>query len=100
MYAIKLGDECVKELKGIKNSVIKHEILFDDYVNCRKTGNYNYHQDKCIRFCKHKVYSICVNKLSLSADDYKHVVMTDGVNTLPYEHYTLFDENEPPAKKL
>lgn len=102
MYAIKFGDECSKKLKGIKKNVVKQEILFEDYLNCLKTGNYTYHQNKCIRSYKHEVYSICMNKLSLSAHDDKRVIMSDGINTLPYGHYKLSDEDdedEPPAKK-
>ena len=104
-YAIKMSNQCVKKLKGIKKRVIQQDISFDDYVNCLKQGNHTYNVNKCIRSYKHKVYSICMNKVSLSAQDDKRVVMTDGVNTAPYGYHRLLlnespDEDEPPPKKI
>ena len=35
----------------------------------------------------HNVFSICKNKLGLSAFDDKRFILNDGINTLPYGHY-------------
>ena len=38
---------------------------------------------------KHEMYTEEVNKVALSADDDKRVIMDDGVHTLAYGHYKL-----------
>ena len=42
-----------------------------------------------IRSCRHDVYTEKVNKVALSADDDKRVIMEDGIHTLALGHYNL-----------
>jgi len=37
----------------------------------------------------HDVYTEEVNKVALSAEDDKRVIMVDGIQTLAYGHYSL-----------
>jgi len=38
---------------------------------------------------KHFVYSKCINKLVLSANDDESIIIYDGVNTTAYSHYRV-----------
>ena len=42
-----------------------------------------------IRSNCHEIYSEEINKIALSADDDKRVVMADGIHTLSYGHTNL-----------
>ena len=45
-----------------------------------------------IRSHLHDVYTEEVNKVALSAEDDKRVIMEDGIHTLAYGHYSLKTE--------
>ena len=40
-----------------------------------------------IRSHGHKIFSETVNKVALSADDDKRIILDDGVSTLAFGHY-------------
>jgi hypothetical protein len=42
-----------------------------------------------IRSYHHDIYTEEINKVALSADDDKRVIMKDGIHTLAYGHYSL-----------
>ena len=42
-----------------------------------------------IRSQCHEIYTEEINKIALSSDDDKRVIMADGINTLAYEHTNL-----------
>ncbi|XP_065650901.1 uncharacterized protein LOC136079114 [Hydra vulgaris] len=42
-----------------------------------------------IRSCSHEVYTEEINKIALSADDDKRVILEEGIHTLAYGHYKL-----------
>ena len=42
-----------------------------------------------IRSHRHEVYTEQVNKIALSAEDDKQVILEDHVHTLAYGHYSL-----------
>ena len=45
-----------------------------------------------LRSDKHDIYTEEVNKIALSADDDKRIIMKDGISTLAYEHYKAVAE--------
>ena len=67
-----------KKCKGIKKAVIKKHISFDDYVEClfSKKLQTPSHQ--------HEIFSETVNKIALSADDDKRIIMDDKISTLAF----------------
>ena len=82
MYSFKIEDSnTTKKLKGIKKSVIKKKIEFEDYVDCLKTGKKQMCSMNIIRSENHEIYSKEVNKLALSRDDDKREVLEDKVHT-------------------
>ena len=76
-----------KKCKGIKKSVIKKDISHKDYYDCL-------FKDVQLR-CKmnviwsrgHNVHSEEANKIALSANDDKRVILEDGIHTLAHGHF-------------
>jgi len=98
MYSFRLFDEEKqkmiesKKLKGIKKTVVKKEITFNDYHRClmgeTKENIQQMATFNCIRSINHDVYSITVSKIGLCAhDDKRHLL--DNVNTLAHGHYKI-----------
>ena len=88
MYAYKVGGSESKRCKGIKKCVIRKTISFEDYKNCLFGGNPSYRSQLMFRSLKHEVRMLEVNKLALSRDDDKHIVV-DGIASLARGHYTM-----------
>lgn len=82
-----VGDEH-KKCKGIKKSTVKNTITHDDYRNCLETRNEQMRKMNVIRSHLHDIYSEEINKVALSADDDKRIILEDGVHTLAYGHYS------------
>ena len=83
LYSFKIENEKeLKKCKGIKKSVIKKELDFDDYVKCLFTDEKQMRTMKIIRSEKHDIYSKEVNKVALSNKDDKRKVLKDKIHTL------------------
>ena len=52
-------------------------------------GRNNIETMNVIRSHCHKIYTEEINKIALSSDDDKRVIMADGIHTLAYEHTNL-----------
>ena len=95
LYSFITNDNRVqKKAKGIKKCVIKHEITFTDFKNCLMNllpEKEKYRVMKLIRSKKHIVNTVTVNKLSLSNTDDKRILKENGVDTIPYGHYSLYN---------
>ena len=91
LYAYKMfeDDKEEKRCKGVKKSVIKKTITFDDYKNCLFSGERQYRQMMAFRSRKHEIFTEEINKVALSADDDKRIILPDKVNTLAYGHYGI-----------
>ena len=79
-----------KKCKGIKKSVTKKDISGKDYLDClfhdiQLRCNMNMFQSYL-----HDVSSVRINKVALSADDDKRIVLQDGVHTLAHGHYRSY----------
>ena len=85
LYSYKVEDEKeLKKCKGIKKNVVKKSIDFDDFVKCLFTGEKQMRKMKIIRSVQHDIYSKKVNKIALSNEDDKRVVLEDCVHTLAF----------------
>ena len=83
LYSFKIEeDKEVRKCKGIKKSVVKKKLEFDDYVKCLISGEKQMRSMKIIRSEKHDIYSKEVNKVSLNNEDDKRNVTEDKVKTL------------------
>ena len=76
-----------KKCKGIKKSVIKKNISHEDYRECLFCKKTQMRKMNVIRSHKHEIFSETVNKIALSANDDKRIIMEDNISTLAYGHY-------------
>ena len=89
LYSYKMfeGDEHNK-CKGVKKIVVEKKITHDDYKVCLLNGKAVYRTMNVIRSYKHDMYTE-VNKIALTVDDDKRVIMEDGIHTLALGHFKL-----------
>ena len=76
-----LGEYHKKKCKGIKKCVVKKTISFEDYKTCLFGGEASYRSQLMFRSSKHEVKMLEVNKLAVSRDDDKRI-MVDGIASL------------------
>ena len=78
-----------KKCKGIKKSVIKKNISHEDYKECLFSEKPQMRKMNVIRSHGHEFFSETVNKIALSANDDKRIIMKDKISTLSYGHYKI-----------
>ena len=90
LYAYKMheGKE-EKRCKGVKKAVVKRSINFEDYKTCLFTGNPQTRTMNVIRSHGHELFTEEVNKIALSANDDKRVILEDGIHTLAHGHWRI-----------
>ena len=81
------GEEEYKKCKGIKKCVTKNNITFKDYETCLFTNIEQLVKMNVFRSHRHDVYSEQVNKIALSANDDKRIILKDGIHTLAHGHF-------------
>ena len=77
-----------KKCKGIKKSVIKSKISFDDYKDCLFSEKPQMRKMNVIRSHGHEIFSETVNKIALSVNDDKRIIMEDKISTLAFGYET------------
>ena len=82
-----------KKCKGVKQEVVEKTITFNDYKRCLFSGEKQYRQMNVFRSRKHEIFTEEVNKVALSANDDKRIILPNKVNTLAYGHYSLEKDN-------
>ena len=91
MYSIKLDDASEKKTaKGIVRNVMKNHLKRDNYRQILETGERMNSTMKMIRSFDHKIYTVSVNKVSLSAYDDKRHIQDDGVTSYAYGHFRIY----------
>jgi len=89
MYSMRYDRREKKVAKGVSRSVINHtlsHLMFKDALFKNLERNDNMIQ---FRSYSHIIYTMNLNKKSLSAYDDKRYIMNDGINTLAYGHYLI-----------
>ena len=82
LYSFKIeGSNTNKKCKGVKKSVVKKQIDFEDYVRCLFSGEKQMRKMNVIKSENHEIYSKEVNKLALSAEDDKRILYKNKINT-------------------
>jgi len=89
LYSYKMAGVDYKKCKGVKKSVVKNAITHDNYKACLFTKQDQSRRMNVIRSHLHEIYTEEANKIALSCDDDKRVVLEDGISTLAYGNYLL-----------
>ena len=71
-------------------NVTKRSIQFDNYRECLFSRKEQHRKMNVIRSHCHKIYIEEINKIAISFDDDKRVIIADGIHTLAYGHTKLF----------
>ena len=88
LYAYKMHDgKEEKRCKGVKKAVVKRSINFEDYKTCLFTGKPQTRTMNVIRSHRHELFTEEINKIALSANDDKRVILEDGIHTLAHGHW-------------
>ena len=90
LYAYKMheGKE-EKRCKGVKKAAVKRSINFEDYKTCLFTGKPQTRTMHVIRSHRHELFTEEINKIALSANDDKIVILEDGIHTLAHGHWRI-----------
>ena len=95
LYATKMdNNEESKKCKGISKTVTKNNIAFEDYKNVLFNQTTQMRKMNVIRSHKHEIYTEEINKVALSGNDDKRIVMADRVQTMAYGHYATAGSDE------
>ena len=89
LYSYKMLDGSDKKCEGVTKNVTKRSIQFDDYRECLFSRKKQHRKINVIRSHCHEIYTEEFNKIALSSDDDKRVIMADGIHTLAYGHTNL-----------
>ena len=87
LYSYKMLDGSEdKKCKGVTKNVTKRSIQLDDNRECLFSRKEQHRKMNVIRSHSHEIYTEEINKIALSSDDDKRVIMADGIHTLAYGH--------------
>ncbi|XP_031355178.1 uncharacterized protein LOC116179519 [Photinus pyralis] len=91
MYSYKTmdSDNDVMKLKGIRDYIVKNRLSFNDYLECLRSGITKSVTQSSIISKNHHVYSMEQHKIALSNNDNKRYLMPNGIDTLPWGHYSI-----------
>jgi hypothetical protein len=89
MYAMKYGDKVLKRAKGVKRYALAKKISYNDYVRCLKENATQHTSFRMIRSVQHNIFTVEMNKISLSAHDDKRFIMPNNIDTLPHGHFQI-----------
>jgi len=84
LYSYKMDGVEEKKCKGINKTTRDNRITFDDYKECLLTRRDQHRTMNVLRSHKHTMYAETINKVALSAEDDKRIILEDGIMTVPY----------------
>ena len=79
-----------KKAKVVKKCVIKKELKPKNFVKCLLTGEREIRKQNVIRSREHHVLTERMEKIALSADDNKRVVLENVIDTLALGYWRLW----------
>ena len=93
MYSVKVQNQKpIKKANGVKSSVVKATITFDDYIKCLRENVIVTREQRYIRSRHHHLHTEKEKKIALSAHDDKRCLQPGMTDTLPWGHYKIVGE--------
>ena len=96
MYSIKFVSGVKQSAKGVQK-VLKKTLHHDKYLQCLQTGVSSRAPMTRIHSANHQIQVTTTNKTALSCFDDKRFILDNGIDTLPYGHYSLGQEPPKPC---
>ena len=85
LYTFKVEENGeTRKAKGVKKNVIKKSLSFEDYKKCIFSEEKLMKEMNIIRSQNHEIFSMTVNKVTLSAKDDKRSICENKIDTLAY----------------
>ena len=75
-----------KKAKGTKKCIIRKMIKFNYYKNCLLNGEIILKSQQRFISNKHNVYTENINKIALSNNDDKRIVLSNKITSYPYRY--------------
>ncbi|XP_047039598.1 uncharacterized protein LOC124644335 isoform X1 [Helicoverpa zea] len=89
LYCIKTLDKTIKKAKGTKKCITK-QFKMTDYKSVLYNCNVIRKKNILFRSIKHEIFTQNVNKVALSSNDDKRLLLFDKVSTLAWGNATIF----------
>ena len=84
-YAYLMEDDSEhKKAKRTKKCVLNRELMFENYKNCVLNEKNILKKQQAFRSDHHNVYTVEINKITLSSNDDKRLQTFDKITTYPY----------------
>ena len=81
LYSFILDEDDIKKAKGIKQSIVKQDIKFQDYKNCLFSGEKFSVIQNTIQSKNHELYTQSMEKIALCPMDDKRNISKDKIHT-------------------
>ena len=89
MYSLTHGAKEKRTAKGVSKAVIRSKLRHDLYSQCLFQRESQMESMNLFRTEKHQIYTVKLNKTTLSAYDDKRYILEDGIHTLAYGHWRI-----------
>ena len=97
-YSFVTEESSQRKCKGIKKDVIKR-MKHKDWVTCLNEQNVLMKEMTCFRSKKHEISTVVLNKVALSANDDKRILMANGISTIAHGHWRVRQEQSDLKEK-
>ena len=87
MYSLSYEGKEKKTAKGVKRRVVEFNLRHQSYKDSLLNNHIQYSKMNQIRSFDHQLYSVALEKISLSPYDDKRYVLENGCDTLAHGHY-------------
>lgn len=86
LYCIKTKNGVIKKAKGIQKAAVR-SLNFTDYKRVLNTGEIIRRKNVFFKSLKHQIFTKELNKVALSSNDDKRIILRNKIDTLSWGHY-------------
>lgn len=85
LYSLKCSNTVIKKAKGIKSYVLR-DLDITDYERILLNGGVIRRKNIMFKSLKHEIFTQSVNKITLSSNDDKRIILKDKIATKAWGH--------------